>query len=424
MLDKLVLFFLVSAVLGVAVSYSKLYLFHIALMILVLYTMYIVIKNKKVSILKNRIKSVDKSFYFVYIFFIWYLLSYFWIIEDSGIYAKYIFYIICAVSIMVVMVFYIITIEKLKRVYQALSIIFFIELILSLLELHPNFMLPIAPSSTLVEYFGRTMASNSPTIPTGFNWNQNDFASVLVMLLGFVLFIKNIYKKVLMTFLILVLLVAAGSMGNLIAGGLVLFLYTILFKKQYILTISLIIAIVVGFPVYKNILPSTIKTKFEHIDDYTTKFLFHDSTHDKAFTSGKSKQLGFKAILNRMEKEDLFYIGLGAGQGRLAILHSEIYPVVTNVHNFWFEQFANGGLLYFIIFFSWYISLIYRLFKLGQRESILKYYAKATSLSLMGLSVSAFVPSSMIYMFPLWLLFGFAMAILNLDKQIKSLNYV
>jgi len=64
MLDKLVSFFLISAVLGVAVSYSKLYLFHIALVVIY---MYILVNYFNKQLILDKINSTSKLQYmFVY----------------------------------------------------------------------------------------------------------------------------------------------------------------------------------------------------------------------------------------------------------------------------------------------------------------------------------------------------------------------
>lgn len=418
MLEKLIGFFLVSAVLGVAVSYDKLYLFHISLVILISYCF---IKKEYRNQFLIKFFDSTKLQYMFYGFFFWYLISYFWI-DNQGYnyYYKYLFYTLNGVIISLVIVYFSSSFVKLHKVFKILSIIFIIEIILSLLEISPQFQLPISPSSPLVEYFGRSMASNNPTIPTGFNWNQNNLGAVCVLLLPFSLFLSNRLLKLLFTLMIIIVILNTGSFGNFLAMFFVLFVYIFIYEKNFILGSTFLI-LFISFNFYNDFLPIKIQNKIDKIDEYTTNFLFSTLDNDnQKMTSAKSKRLGFSAINEALINEKKLLIGLGAGQSEFVIKKSSYYHGITSVHNFWYEQLGNGGVIFFTIFFAWYIYLITKLFLISVKSInfIIRYYAKALSLSLMGLFLAAFVPSSMIYMFPLWILFGFSVALINLvDKE-------
>jgi len=213
MLDKLVLFFIVSAVIGVAVSYSKLYLFHISYIMLF---GYLVVHYDRFNI-KKTIRDNYVYFSFFLFFFFWYGISIIWTISSITHYMKYLFYILMGVSISTVMIIYINSRKRLDLTFKALSMIFIIEILLSILEIHPDFQLPISPHSSLVHYFGRSGDNiiTLSTVPTGFNWNQNDLGVVLVLIAPFIFFYKNIILKAGLSIILFIVVLKTGSFGNL-----------------------------------------------------------------------------------------------------------------------------------------------------------------------------------------------------------------
>lgn len=418
MLNKLVSFFLISAVLGVAVSYGKFYLFHLSLIILYIY---LLIHYSNIDNIIKVFLTTNKMHYMFYFIIMWYLLSYFWIFEEGFIsYYKYLFYLFNGITVSLVIVYYSTSKERLNKLYKILSIIFVIELILSLMEIHPDFRLPISPNSELLHYFNRD-GNIKPelTMPTGFNWNQNNLAATMTLILPFSLFLKNIFLRFILSISIIILIFNTFSFGAFLSVMFILFIYFVYYKKMYFQILLILIFLFFSFDFYKQYLPNSLSNKIEYIEEYTYKFIMEDGDSKGKITSSKSKRIGFKAINDSLEDENKLFTGLGAGQSSIAIKNGKNYHGIQSVHNFWYEQYGNGGAIFFLIFIAWYFLVIFKLLKIVKitKDKNISYFAKSSSLSLLGLILVSFVPSSMIYMFPLWILFGFSIAILNLHNR-------
>lgn len=220
-LETFIIFFLISAVIGVAISYSKLYLFHFALMLLI----FALIKIK-ISNLKFKLPKLPTNLHYIFYFmFIWYLLSLFWSIKIEYT-VIYLFYITCGIFIVLTLIYYIKNIEIQNKVFKILSIVFIIEIIFSLLEAFTSFRLPISPFSNYVTYFGREIKIGDldndiitflMQSPTGFQWNPNNLALTFLIVSPFFLLHSNNWIKSLGVFSILILIIMSGSRGVFIS---------------------------------------------------------------------------------------------------------------------------------------------------------------------------------------------------------------
>lgn len=248
--NAIIKLFLVSTVIGVGASYGKIYLFHIMLATLIF--LFISFKTENFKIKRASIPT--KLHYIFYFMFLWYLFSIFWSIkiEYSLVYLGY---LIFGLSIILTCIYYINTLEVQNTVFKILSRIFIIEIIISLLEIFTNFRYPISPFSENVYYFGREMKMNDLSVdeisylmlsPTGFEWNPNNLAIVMLGITPFFLLSKNNKTKLFGFISIFTIIIMTTSRGALIALFLMLFLY-FFFLKRKIFLISLSIIPILGF---------------------------------------------------------------------------------------------------------------------------------------------------------------------------------
>ena len=96
----------------------------------------------------------------------------------------------------------------------------------------------------------------------------------------------------------------------------------------------------------------------------------------------------------------------------------------TSMHNFWIEILVEGGVVFFSLMIVWYSSIIFNLFKiskLGSNNQI-KYYASALLLAMIGFIPAAIAASSTIYFFPMWIMFGMAIAIISLHRKVEEIH--
>src|SRR5690625_118528 len=75
--------------------------------------------------------------------------------------------------------------------------------------------------------------------------------------------------------------------------------------------------------------------------------------------------------------------GVGVGGGASRAL-GDIYGI-ESMHNFWIEIIVEAGILFFVVFIFWYLSLLVRLIEVIRRgNTILKYFATSTFLAMIG----------------------------------------
>ena len=116
-------------------------------------------------------------------------------------------------------------------------------------------------------------------------------------------------------------------------------------------------------------------------------------------------------------------VGFGVGAGGSVAIQEKLGGVdgrITSMHNFWLEVIVDAGILFGVVFLIWYLSLAWKLYLVGLRSKLshIKYFGKSISLSLIIFIPAAITSSSVIYFLPMWLLFGFAIATLEIESKI------
>lgn len=414
-----------SAVLGIAVSYSDLYLFHIALIVTILSFLHTS---------KFRFKKLRVHLHWIfYLMIIWYSVSIFW--SDNKYYSlQYIFYLFCGISTVLITIYYANTIEKLESIFKILMIFFIAEILIALLESFNVIRLPISPYSNIVGFFGRN--SKLPGLPdriqvlfehtpTGFNWNQNNLAFVMNLILPFFLFAKKNLVKIVGALSIYFIIYRTQSRVNIIAYFMIIAI-VILFINKYkwlfrgISILIIMIALVVGNN-FAWLQSSPLGRAIESAETLIT---------------GKLQEKNSIGLRQRYIKNGLvalkntYGVGVGAGNSGNAKYHPDIYEGYSHysIHNFWIEILVDGGILFAFAFLSWYAFMVFTLFyisKLLPIDSNLQYYCRSSAVSLTGFLIGAVSASSVIYDLPMWLLFGFSIACINIyrNEKVTSLTY-
>ena len=189
--DKLLLALIFSSFLGVAISFSNLYLFHIFVVIFFLIWFYEFKRNKYLFNYTFFLKKYVNTFVII---FLWYLLSLLWV-PDFLLGMKYLFYLICGFIITFSVISFSDSLKQLNTVYNLLAVIVIIEIIIALLESFTSFRMPISSYSSISTVFGKDpinysefdniFSYTSLKPPTGFRWNTNDLAICMAISLPF-----------------------------------------------------------------------------------------------------------------------------------------------------------------------------------------------------------------------------------------------
>ncbi|NTW32285.1 MAG: hypothetical protein HGB12_06630 [Bacteroidetes bacterium] len=434
--NYLFVFFVASAIIGVGISYSNFYLFHLSLAIYLL--LYILLSPlNKFSEFYLLSKLPTRVHYIIFFTISWYILMLF--ISENIIYGiTYLTFIIIGAITVFVVVQKIKSISDLELLFKMLAIIVVVEIFVSLLESFGLFRWPISRLSDNVIYFGRTneitgilkesvSAFYVQTMPTGFHWNPNDLAVLLGMIFPFFLFNKNKWFAVLGNIIILWLIIQCGARIVFISCFFML-LVSCLFINRKKIIVPLITTIVIlfccsnGFSILHGKYP-----KFNEIQSFTYVLVgFNQPIYNEAkedFKKGSTEVR--KELIKFGINESLAHYGIGIGGGNSQYELEKTGGIgdkkIVNLHNFWIELLMEGGIIYLLVFIFWYCIVLWNLFQISRRveHQKLKYFSKSLFVALCGFVISAIAPSTVIYFLPMYILFGFSISAINVYK----LNY-
>ncbi|HBS86678.1 MAG: hypothetical protein A2W91_11670 [Bacteroidetes bacterium GWF2_38_335] len=420
------LLFIASIIIGVAISYKQLYLFHV---IAIASLFFIFSKNDHLENIKNK---------YLIIFIVtalWYLFSILWApIFSEAI--KHSFYILTGTYIVFYLTVSIKKEQELTSIFKVASYLVLIEIVICLIEIFTPFRLPVSPFSEYAELFGRSSITGTTafeqlsleTSPTGFHWNPNNLALFMLMVFPFFLMIaKNTFIKYFGILSIILIIFATSSKSAFIGIILIITVYAII-KRKWLSYLTLLLIYSSIFIIILNrskLTEHPITSKLTETTEYFTiayKPIFNllDIKIDDVEITGENSN-GMRLILikNGLKLFSETY-GLGAGAGGSIYAQQRENYKTESLHNFWLEILIDGGVLIFSLFIYMYISIFLcfsKIYKSTNKTSIINYLTKSFILLFIGFPIGALGPSSLIYFLPMYAMFGIAVSIINIHKS-------
>jgi len=409
--------FVFAVVVGLAISYSALYLFHIVLGLVIVKLFYDSVIRKKLSVPLRLLSSYHLFYVF---FFVWFAISILWA-ENTILAFKYLFYIFCGASISLYYIYYSKDISKLKLLFSLTSIIVIFEMLLSILEVTTDFRLPISRHSFLLPFFGRDVFltpeillrnDNSYifSMPTGFHWNPNSLSALLCI--AFPFFLGN--SKKLISFLgsivILFLVVSAGARISFWTLFIVFIIFFFVYSRKksvinYIILCCFAFIISDGFYIFPTQSKKVYELSLISNSDFNKELITDNSKSSRKELLKKGLSMFYEAPI----------VGYG-GNGARVNLNKEKELEYKDLHFFWLELLVNGGLVFFIVAGIWYFKILHKNFSISLKSNNrdLKYFSQSVFLALVGFVFTVIGPGSVIYFFPMYILLGFSVAIINI----------
>jgi hypothetical protein len=423
--------FILSAYVGIGISYSSFYLFHLLLIVQFLFFIYTLYYERS-SIDKILNEKRFKVFNLLYLVtMIWFSLSFIWA-ENKFYNLQYLIIISLGYSISFFIIW---NVNNQKDFHHLLKVLFFgfcIEIFVSILEITTPFRWPIARFSPISEWFGKPndlefVLQSSPdapsyieTSPTGFSWNPNDLSLKISLFFPFILFsdkLNNFIKYILLLTIILIVVYSGSRLIylDLIIISLLSIGVAFLSKKrnmiyQFVIIFLFLMSIMTNFFTFQ-------KTGIKKIDELVAlsrsligmqSFLTASSDH-----SGTTRK---ELILDGIKLlKDTHYIGAGGGNFKhyreVKRKIKDPYYMV-NMHNHWLEILSEGGIFYWLFYVSFFIYILYKSLQLIFHSSIPSEIRYGIPLSLIMFIFGSAAPSSCIYFLPMYILIG------------VSLNYI
>ena len=110
-----------------------------------------------------------------------------------------------------------------------------------------------------------------------------------------------------------------------------------------------------------------------------------------------------------------FLVGAGPGQAESIISSGTDALGISNLHDWWLETYADGGLIGFALHLVFFLLLVLALWPIARRDPdpFTRYLACGTVLALLGWTIGAVGPSSSVSFAPMWILYGLGLAVIS-----------
>jgi teichuronic acid biosynthesis protein TuaE len=417
------LFLAAAAVIGYAVSYQRIYIFHIFLLLWFVFAALAFSQKGSVVIKQKRILIP------VIIFFLYGLLSALWH-PELLIWARYQFYFICGFAALFSVYQYCDTVDSFSKIFKYVSFFILLNIAIGLLESLGLFRYPLSPYSPYANYFGykstdfqllgEQAAAITSLKPTGFNGNSNNFVFVVMIALPFLVFHKNFWVRVLGLSVVFWILISVGSRGNFI--GFIFFLAILPFfsksTKWKIISLSASLVILIAIFVLPFFILgdshgyARVLSAFSQIQVGYSLMMSGEVTPQGDSTAVRAFLYLFG--INELRSSPWLGLGLGGIESRLI---QESFPI-QSFHFFFLQMLIDLGLIMFLFFMGFYLNLIFHTFKISMTSlnPKVRYYAKSISASLLVAIPASISPSGTHYILTYYLLIGFAMSLLKLRR--------
>ncbi|MDF2686901.1 MAG: hypothetical protein K0S55_2084, partial [Clostridia bacterium] len=369
-----------------------------------LYVLFWVFRNKS---------HIDQSFieYSLVFFGIWLLFALvqlMWVpISDNTI--RHIQYLFSGVSVVIIMVLYVNSIDKIRVVYRAWKIGLSSMLIVGWWEVLTDNHL----SKSGALFYGYK------NIATGAYFNPNDFAFFLVISIPLtfqMLMERKIQQQIfgllmLMNSIYFIYLSGARLIYIVLLFISLLFIVYLLLIKRASLVFALFLTLFIGFIFYNEL-----------FTDFYQQIITMNTNDKSTDIRGEVTQNALSIIKGNI-------LGVGPGNIESYIQQSSVLLGfntygITNTHNWWIEILANYGIVIFILFLLFFIVTMKKIFSLLVENYEYHRYALPIFISLLSFIPACVDPSSIFGIDITWFILGFPLCIINVlvKKNIKGSN--
>lgn len=443
-LNTIVPCLIASALVGVGISFHKVYLFHVFLLIAVVFFIIEFFQKDKSQLL---LKPPIWYYSFLFVFLGWSGFSIVWSVDKVSA-LKYFIILCTGIGLSLVIASCNLIRSNRNKLNRCIPVIIGIEIIVCLLEIFTSFRWPISPyislSSPFRGVFGREIAysiyehgcgsrlasiayQKYDSIPTGFHWNPNAEAVFMVMVLPFFLYYSNRIIKIAGIILIGIIIYYSGSRGGGIGYGItiIIYIFGLSFKKVLtaIVSISVLGAIIV---LCSGLINSDYKNKSNEIRALLSAGLDVGRyiVFDEEDLLSKYEHDGSIVIRARLMKGGLksirqhLFLGVGIGGSDRVEAKEKIPFHIKSVHNYWMEIAVDLGLVFLLIYSVWYFAVTIKLFRIAciSKDKDVVYLSKSVAVSLLVFVFTSIILSSVIYFLPMWVLIGVALSIIMESK--------
>ena len=409
---------LISALLGPAVSFHSVYLFHLVLSLITIQ----ILSNKERR--TELISEVKKPSNLLLLFtWVWFGISLIWA-ENKFLGITYVIQLTVGLLLVFLIPFFIRSKDDFSFYQRKILLpVLWVVLFISLLEIYTDFRWPISMLSNNNALLGQDNLVDSllkkelipgylMSSPTSFFWNPNNLAFALCFFLPFTL--RFHWKNYVLFCIMLLVIIQTGSRLTMIAVFLGLIL-SALIKKQNFRFLLLYLGMLLLPLVFLAKTNWAYKSN-EVVETMTRQNLLYSiclSCPEKPALAESShstqirKQLLHQGVDYIQQSR---FLGLGAGNAVwFNEKQKEKTQQITAVHFYWLELIINGGIVIAGLFFIYFFQL-YK--KLWINRGVFEGRSLLIGLFICTLAVVSL--SSAHYFLPFWGFLGMVSAVLEI----------
>jgi teichuronic acid biosynthesis protein TuaE len=372
------------ALVGIGVSYSNLYAFHVIFPVAVLTWLLTSKTNLVKSVLKNRLSLVFLAMP------LWYALSIVWS-WNAEYSLRYLIIVsmVCAFGLFISAA--INSKARIKQLLTAAGVVYLAETALGLLESFTPLRWIVSPfspnadilkhSHSLDKFSGRQLESISIT-PTGFHWNPNELALWLCIGLPFVVFhpkLKGNLKTLLLLLVGIVIVMTGSRLCILVSMAILLFCWWQINRKKFLAGLAGFLGAMVLLIFINPYIESSVYGRKAYevattLDSVLSAFGIDADGDEEPEIDPEVYQESGLARMTLMKnglKALAHTKGLGVGGGGAIAVQEQyegyIGDSIKSMHNFWVEILVEAGVLFFVPFMLWYAFVCRQLWLIYKR---------------------------------------------------------
>ena len=368
--------FLVAMLMSHGISIGKLYLYHIFLILNIIYIFNFLIQNGKIE------KSIIKRNKVIFIFFLYSFLHCFFV-KDIHLAFQNQVYIICGISVFF-SIKYLLSYNSVQTLNIMKKVIYF-AIFIAILEI-----------LKIYRWYnsGYELSFDSPSAFLG---NTNNFATAIIIVMPFIFFMKNRLKKIVYFLLLFYILISCDSRANNIALSIELFIYFLLKIKEK--------RIILFYKLFLLGLISTYFVKEKLYAMYSLLLELFNSDIKNTDSVGVRKAIILN-LIDELKNMNIFLFGTGGGNSVIIHMTRNNTSGIFSNHSFFLELLVEYGIFIFLILSFFYVSLIIKNYKnyIKNKNEI----NGALFISLIGFAIGLNSISTVIYFFPFWIILGMA----------------
>jgi hypothetical protein len=413
--------FVFSAFAGSGISYGSIYLFHFAFPLAL---MNVLVKNRSIKPLLNR------TFFPIHL--LYGLILFISVLNDVNF--SFLYYYFVSYGVFIVLLLYVDLIRSnLRSIVLFVAVLVGLDVLIGGLEVLTDFRYPISNLSRLNYVFGRDhdfLATYdgcfnlryATSCPTGFHWNPNNYALVLLMSLPFTAFLENQLFRNMARILIFLLILSTGSRIGIYSAAFILVVLLVsewreISLKSLIVILPLVFMFTDGFyfmPLHSyKIKEIALVSKSQFVNE------FPEHCQKKA-KSNESRMALMRSGLDYWKTQPVF----GRGAGSLTAFYAEQNKqsqiiegktVTVSPHNFILEVMVDFGLIV-LLPIGWFLVCAFKASrKLNSEQKMVLL------LFVIAIGSGTIMVSSLVYFLPFYL-FLFLTAISLLFSDTTSLQ--